>query len=378
MPKIHKTNTPLRPIVSGFNSPTDNLAKYLTHYLQSLTEILPSHIKDSKHFLQILETIDKIPNNAILVTADVTSLYTNIPHEDGIEAVAQHYAHWSHILPQHSPKTEVIKIILHFILKHSNFRFQDQHFIQNTGTSMGGRYAPPYANIFLGKIEDIIHQEWSHHIYIWKRFIDDIFFIFTGTMTELTRLIFFMNNIHDTIKFTFEHSTNTINFLDVAINIKNDKIMTTIHRKPTDKMLLLHFQSNHSLHTKESIIYSQALRYNLIINTDTQLQTELYNLTRTLLARKYPLHIINRNILKTLKFSRHDLLHQTKKQNKKPHFLPYGIYEKGWKLKNKIVTHWHILTDNETLRPILPNRPTASFKRNTTLGNILVRSDIDK
>ena len=106
MPKIHKTNTPLRPIVCGFSSPTDNLAKYLTHYLQSLTEILPSHIKDSKHFLQILETIDKIPNNAILVTADVTSLYTNIPHEDGIEALAQHYAHWSHILPQHSPKTE--------------------------------------------------------------------------------------------------------------------------------------------------------------------------------------------------------------------------------------------------------------------------------
>ena len=150
-----------------------------------------------------------------------------------------------------------------------------------------------------------------------------------------------MSNIHDTIKFTFEHSTNTIKFLDITINMKNDKIITTIHRKPTDKMLLLHFQSNHSLHTKESIINSQVLRYNLIINTDTQLQTELYNLTRTLLARKYPLHIINRNILKTLKFSRHDLLHKTKKQNKKPHFLPYGIYEKDRKLKNKIDTYWH-------------------------------------
>ena len=153
-----------------------------------------------------------------------------------------------------------------------------------------------------------------------------------ATMTELTRLIFFMNNIHDTIKFTFEHSSNTINFLDITINIKNEKIMTTIHRKPTDKMLLLHFQSNHSLiHTTESIIYSQALRYNLIINTDIQLQIELYNLTRTLLARKYPLHIINHNKLKTLKFSRHDILHKTKKQ-KKPHFIPYGIYERDWEL----------------------------------------------
>ena len=187
--KFIKPTQHYAPLSRVLTAPLIILQKYLTHYLQPLTEILPSHIKDSKHFLQILETIDKIPNNAILVTADVTSLYTNIPHEDSIEAVAQHYAQWSHILPQHSPKTEVIKIILHFILKHSNFRFQDQHLKQNTGTSMGGRYASPYANIFMGKIEDIIHQEWSHHIYIWKRFIDDIFFIFTGTTTELTRLL---------------------------------------------------------------------------------------------------------------------------------------------------------------------------------------------
>ena len=57
-------------------------------------------------------------------------------------------------------------------------------------------------------------------------------------------------------------------------------------------------------------------KHDTIKFTDTQLQIELYNLTRTLLARKYPLHIINHNKLKTLKFSRHDILHKTKKQNK--------------------------------------------------------------
>ena len=140
-------------------------------------------------------------------------------------------------------------------------------------------------------------------------------------------------------------------------------------------MLLLHFQSNHPLHTKESIIYSQALRYNLIINDDTQLQNELYHLTRTLLARKYPLHIINRNIIKTLKFSRQDLLHKTKTPSTKTNFLPFGIYEKDSHLKDTIDRHWHILTDDITLNSILPDKPTASLKRNTTLANILVRSD---
>ena len=61
---------------------------------------------------------------------------------------------------------------------------------------MGGRYASPYTNLFMGRLEQIIEQEWNHHIHTWKRFIDDIFFIFTGTENELTRLKYFMNNIH--------------------------------------------------------------------------------------------------------------------------------------------------------------------------------------
>ena len=125
--------------------------------LQPLTDKLLSFIKDTK---QLINDIP-LPKNAILVTADVTSLYTNIPHDEGIEATAQHYTEWSHTLPKPTPKTPVIKIILHFILKHSTFRFQDKHYKQNNGTSMGGRYAPPYANIFMGRIEDTILQEWS-------------------------------------------------------------------------------------------------------------------------------------------------------------------------------------------------------------------------
>ncbi|XP_043263261.1 uncharacterized protein LOC122403673 [Colletes gigas] len=38
LPKIHKDNIPLRPIVSAINSPTHNLAKYLCRVLQPLTE----------------------------------------------------------------------------------------------------------------------------------------------------------------------------------------------------------------------------------------------------------------------------------------------------------------------------------------------------
>ena len=63
-------------------------------------------------------------------------------------------------------------------------------------------------------------------------------------------------------------------------------------------MTPLYFHSNHPLSRKEDIIYSQALRYNVIISEDHILQEELNNLTRILLAPAYPLHLIIKNINK--------------------------------------------------------------------------------
>ena len=86
-PKIHKPRCPLRPIVSGCDGATDHLSAYFTHFIQPLASNLPSHVKDTKHFLILVEKLPPLPPNALLVTADVTSLYTNISHEEGTAAV---------------------------------------------------------------------------------------------------------------------------------------------------------------------------------------------------------------------------------------------------------------------------------------------------
>ena len=57
-------------------------------------------------------------------------------------------------------------------------------------------------------------------------------------------------------------------------------------------MTLLHFKCHHPLTCKEGIIYSKALRYNMIISEGQILQEELDNLTRILLASAYPLHLL--------------------------------------------------------------------------------------
>ena len=97
----------------------------------------------------------------------------------------------------------------------------------------------------------------------------------------------------------------------MKIQIRADrKLSTTLYRKPTDCVVLLQFHSNHSLKGKESIIFSQTLRYNLLIADNNLLQIELDSLTMSLLARKYPLDIITHNISKVLFPSRETLLHE--------------------------------------------------------------------
>ena len=170
--------------------------------------------------------------------------------------------------------------------------------------------APPYANLFMGKEESTIILTFLNLIYFWKRFINDIF-IFLGSRSQLKSLMTFMNTISPTIKYTFTYSKQTVTFLDVKIYLsKNRKLKTKLYRKPTDCMTLLHFHSHHPLSCKEGIIYSQTIRYNMIISEDHIPQAELNNLTRILLARSYPLHVIIKNIKKALTHSRNYLLSQ--------------------------------------------------------------------
>ena len=48
---------------------------------------IKSYVKDSTNFLRrIFSLNDKLPENIILLTIDVKSLYTNIPNDEGIKA----------------------------------------------------------------------------------------------------------------------------------------------------------------------------------------------------------------------------------------------------------------------------------------------------
>ena len=112
------------------------------------------------------------------------------------------------------------------------------------------------------------------------------FFHFPGLPLPTSKsLITFMSTINPTVKYTFTYSEQTVTFLDVEIYLfETRKLKMKLYRKPNDCMKLLHSHSHHTIRCKESIIYSQVLRYNMIISEDYILQEELKSLTRILLA----------------------------------------------------------------------------------------------
>ena len=143
LPKIHKPDCPLHSIVSGCDGPTDHLSAYIIHFIEPLASNLPSHTKDKKHFLNLIEKLLHLPSNVLLVTADVTSLYTNIPLEEGIAAVIYFMEKYKHLLPTNCQPSHIVRAMLDFILKNSTFKFMDTHIHQILRTSMGTRRLPP-------------------------------------------------------------------------------------------------------------------------------------------------------------------------------------------------------------------------------------------
>ena len=91
----------------------------------------------------------EVPSNAILVTADVQSLFTNIQPNKGLEALGKMYDKYDVSMP-----FEEINRLLELSLLHNDFLFNDQWFLQTSGTAMGIKYAPSFANIFMANLED--------------------------------------------------------------------------------------------------------------------------------------------------------------------------------------------------------------------------------
>ena len=152
LPKIHKdiNNPPGRPIVSGSGGPTEKTSQFVDHFIGPLVPLSESYIRDSTHMINILNKFNILPD-MLLCTLDITTLYINIPHNEGIQSIKEFQAIYRHTnaLPHNSYIVELLEVVL----TNNYFDFNSKHYHQTSGTAMGTKLALSYAKLFMTKFE---------------------------------------------------------------------------------------------------------------------------------------------------------------------------------------------------------------------------------
>ena len=189
LPKIHKKDNPGRPVVSSINCHTNQISRYIDYHLQPIVKQIPSYVKDTNDFIRKISAIN-LPQNSILVSMDVKSLYTNIPNAEGICAVKRSYDQYT----KKTLPTKVIVTFLSLILTLNYFTFNSKFYLQTRGCAMGTICAPSYANIFMEHFEKThIYPLIENKTKLYLRYIDDIIMIWTGSENELFN---FLNDLN--------------------------------------------------------------------------------------------------------------------------------------------------------------------------------------
>ena len=269
---------------------------------------------------------------------------------------------------------DLLKLVLH----NMYFEFNNELFLQTGDTAMGTSLAPNYANLFMDRFESKALAKQSLKPLIWKRFIDDIFLIWTHGEESLNKFVQYLNSLHPTIKFTSEYSKESINFLDTTVKLdKSRQIITTLYNKPTDTHLFLHHTSAHPDNTMKKGPYGQYLRIRHISTLDSDFKHNADKLTEYYLKRGYPMKQPKKHFQKVSKFTQKELL-DTNQTVSKP-TLPVMVIQfnpQNPMIKNFIRINWNIIEHCEELKKIFPQKTLIGFRRLPNLRDILTSNKI--
>ena len=376
--KIHKPSPVGRPIVSGCDGPTEKLSSFVDKLLQPIAQQQKSYLKDTTDFVNFIENT-KVPAEVILVSMDVTSLYTNIPQEEGIDTVCRAYE----IFYRNEPPipTQLLKRALRLILQENSFQFNGKNYLQTHGTAMGTKMAVAFSNIFMNKVETEILSQSLFKPLVWKRYIDDIFSLWTTNRDRIEHFIEQANNHHPTIKFTAEISDKETTFLDTYIykgeRFERDAILDVrTHFKPTETFQYTHFASCHPQGVKKGFIKGEALRLLRTNSSKIIFEEKITNFKAHLLQRGYPEDLINTTLSEVNFKDRKLALQQKPKTNQR--ILPFVTqYQPSVpNLKQILMKNWHLIEQQPLLSEIYKKPPLVSYKRGRSLKDILVRAKL--
>jgi len=139
---------------------------------------------------------------------------------------------------------------------------------------------------------------------IYYRYVDDI--LIATPHNKLYETLEMFNSKHNRIKFTIKtNNDNYINFLNLKIMIKDNRLTFDLFSKPTASGRFLNFYSNHPNTHKKGIIYGIVDRIMYLSDPEFHNNNIIMNI-KTLLKNSYPLEFIFTVIKNRIKYHLHN------------------------------------------------------------------------
>ena len=231
---------------------------------------LGTYVKDTNHALRIFNDPhlhNTTTGERFIYIMDIKSLYTVIPNNRGLEALA----YFINKRPVLDPLTSTLTRLTELVLSLNAFTFNGDFYQHIGGVAMCGKMGPNYACLFDGylDLEEWIASQYSGFVpQLHKRYIDVVIEVACCSHVDLENYIRFISNFHPAFQFTHTISDTELSFLDITLRI-TDHISTTVYYKDTDTHTYLHHQSSHPSHCKKGLPRSQLLRLRRLCSEDS-------------------------------------------------------------------------------------------------------------
>ena len=273
---------------------------------------------------------------------------------------------------KHSLDIGMLEAAMTMVLNGNICNFEDNLYIQKSGTAIGTRMAPVFANIFMASLESKIFDGFQLSPEFWCRLIDDIFCIWLHGQDTLIKFIDHINSIHDSIRVTANWSENSVDYLDTNVSVNNGVIETDLFSKPTDTHQYLHNTSCHPRHCKENLPYSLTLRLRRICSNDTTFKHRCAELREFFIAKGYKPVLVDRQIARG-NIDRNVALEPRSQERDKR--TPFVLdYHPAMANAGRILyKHFPVVTSSDRLRKAIPP-PLVAFRRPKNLKDMLVHS----
>nr|VZI38289.1 unnamed protein product [Spirometra erinaceieuropaei] len=249
LPKIHKPNIPLRPIVALKGSPTYNLTKWMSRKLNFPQEGSVTSVNSASQFLADIRG-KTIRHDQIMVSFDAVLLFTSIPADLTRDVLRKR------LEEKYDETTGSLKIQhlmqLFAFCQLTFFTFDGRTYEQIKGTPMGSAISSLVAELVVQELEKIAFSHYKPAF--WRRHVDDTFVIIEKDMPSGFQGL--LNSIFPDIQFTSENEEDDkLPFLDVLVTRTPDgELSTTVCRKATNTTQVLNYHSNHPLVHKRSCV----------------------------------------------------------------------------------------------------------------------------